>query len=207
MGKLAQSFYEHPDVVDLARRLVGKHLFTRLPVADAGSRRILTGGIIVETEAYAGPEDRASHAYANRRTKRTEIMYHPGGVAYVYLCYGIHSLFNVITNIRGIPHAILVRAIEPTHGLSAMLTRRGKTTATPPLTAGPGALSQALGIDIRHNGMDLTGARIWIEAREPDVPEAAITVGPRVGIGYAGRDSRRPWRFRLRNSPWTSPAR
>ena len=111
--------------------------------------------MIIETEAYAGPEDKASHAYGNRRTKRTEVMFHKGGVAYVYLCYGIHSLFNVVTNQEGTPHAVLIRAIQPEIGIETMLKRRGKTKLDNTLTNGPGSLAKALGIGLKHNGVKL----------------------------------------------------
>jgi len=201
VAKLKKTFFLRPDVVQISRELLGKHLFTRL---DGGS---ITGGIIVETEAYAGPGDRASHAYGNRRTLRNDIMYARGGVAYVYLCYGIHSLFNIITNEEEIPHAVLIRAIEPTHGVSAMLKRRGKRSADRSLTGGPGALSAALGIRCSHNGLSLFGREIWLEDRGISVNADQILSSPRVGIGYAGDDAKRPWRMRLRDNPWTSPAR
>jgi DNA-3-methyladenine glycosylase len=209
MTKLADTFYLGSDVFRISKQLLGRHLFTRLPLAPqvrAGRRRPLTGGIIVETEAYAGPVDRASHAYANRRTSRTEVMYGQGGIAYVYLCYGIHSLFNIITNVKGIPHAVLIRAVEPTHGVASMLKRRKMESPERRLTAGPGVLSEALGITTGHNGTDLTGDRIWIETRGPQTRAREIIASSRVGVGYAGPDSKKPWRFRMRNNPWTSLA-
>src|SRR4051812_10859169 len=115
--RLKKSFYERDNVVQIAKELLGKYLFTKFDGK-------LTGGIITETEAYAGQVDRASHAYGGRRTKRTEIMYGEAGTAYVYLCYGIHSLFNVVTNKKGVPHAILIRALKPTHGVETILERR-----------------------------------------------------------------------------------
>ncbi len=133
-------------------------------------------------------------------------MFSPGGVAYVYLCYGIHSLFNIITNVDSIPHAILIRAIEPTEGLSFMQKRRNMENMQRRLTAGPGALTEALGISTRHSALDLTGDRIWLNHGRA-VSGAEILASPRVGIGYAGPDANRPWRFRLRGSDWTSPAK
>ena len=129
--KLPISFFLRSDVIRISKELLGKYLFTRFQSGD------LTGGLIVETEAYAGAEDRASHAYGNRRTQRTDVMFHRGGVAYVYLCYGIHALFNIITNLEGIPDAILIRAIHPTHGLQVMLRRRGRKKLDYSLTSGP----------------------------------------------------------------------
>jgi DNA-3-methyladenine glycosylase len=208
--KLGVEFYRRRDVVKISRQLLGKFIFTDLPLESDPEKRsdsVRTGGIIVETEAYAGPIDRASHAFANRRTRRTEIMFKPGGVAYVYLCYGIHALFNVITNIEDVPHAVLIRAVQPTEGLEHMLLRRGLGAAAPRLTAGPGALTQALGISTRDNGIDLTGGRICIEDQKPRIATRDIIASPRVGIGYAGPDVDKPWRFRIRGNPWTSPAK
>ncbi len=179
---------------------------TRLPPDPETGRLtpVRTSGIIVETEAYCGPEDRASHAYAGRRTARTEIMYADGGVAYVFLCYGMHHLFNVVTNRSGTPHAILIRAVEPDEGIPHMLHRRGHTRLTPRLAAGPGAMTRALGICGTHNGISLAGTQIWITGGPADIPTRAISARPRIGVDYAGRDARRPWRFILRGSPWIS---
>ena len=198
MAKLSLAFYRRTDVVAISRELLGKYLFARVPGVG------LAGGRIVETEAYAGPEDRASHAHGNRRTSRTEIMFHAGGVAYVYLCYGMHALVNVVTGIAGVPHAILLRAVEPTHGIDLMLARRGRKQVGRRLTGGPGMMSQALGIDTSCNGLSLRGGRIWIEDRGSDVAEEDIVASPRVGVDYAGADAAWPWRFRIRASRWTS---
>ena len=165
----------------------------------------VTGGIIVETEAYAGPIDRASHAYKNRKTKRTEVMYNEGGVAYVYLCYGIHHLFNVITNKSDIPHAVLIRALEPIEGMKTMQLRRKFTKISPRLTNGPGSLSMAMGINTYYNRIDLTGNIIWIEDRGVRVNKYNIISSPRVGVQYAGKDADKPWRFRIRNNIYCSP--
>ncbi len=192
MSKLLREFYVRPSVVQIAKDLLGKYLLTRL-------EDTVTGGIIVETEAYAGPEDRASHAYNSRRTSRTEIMFHEGGVAYVYLCYGIHHLFNIVTNVEGIPHAILIRAIEPSDGIDQMLLRRNMKEVSPKLSGGPGTLTQALGIKTTHTQTDLTGEQIWLEDRGFLVPEDKIIAGPRVGVSYAGEDAENPWRFQLKN--------
>ena len=197
----------------VARRLLGKYLFTRLPLdpperpcVDAANDEttVLTGGIIVETEAYAGTTDRASHAYGGRFTPRTATLYQAGGVAYVYLCYGLHALFNVVTSVEGIPHAVLIRAIEPTHGLDAMRARRGVRRTGAALTAGPGRLTQALGITTACDGADLRAARVWIERRRPDLAPRHIRRSPRIGVAYAGDDAARPYRFRIRHNSWTS---
>lgn len=199
MAKVRLSFYRRPDVVAISRDLLGKYLFTRVPGDD------LTGGRIVETEAYAGPEDRASHAYGNRRTGRTEVMFAAGGVVYVYLCYGMHAMVNVVTGKRDVPHAILIRALEPTHGVARMLARRGRCAVDRSLAGGPGRLARALGIDTGWSGASLVGNRIWIEDRDAGPVARDIVASRRIGVDYAGRDAARPWRFRIRNNLWTSP--
>ncbi len=199
MPKLRATFYQQENVCNVAQALLGKHLFTRM------DRTHLTGGIIVETEAYAGPEDRASHAFANRRTPRTEVMFGRAGRAYVYLCYGMHALFNVVTNRAGTPHAVLIRAIEPTTGIETMLARRNRKNLDPSLTAGPACLTQALAIDTAHNGESLLGNRIWI-GDAPSLTPERIRASPRVGVDYAGAHANRPWRFRVKDSIWTSKA-
>ena len=194
--KLPRAFYARGDVIALARRLLG----TRLVVPTRHGRRV--AGIIVETEAYRGPEDRASHAYGGRRTRRTETMYARGGTAYVYFVYGMYHQFNVVTAGEDVPHAILVRALEPVEGLSLMRRRRGGV-AHRDLTSGPGKLCIALGIDRRLDGADLLGERVWIEPGSP-VAARAIACGPRVGIDYAEDWVDRPWRFWLRGNPFVS---
>lgn len=205
---LPVSFFLEGDVVSISRRLLGCRLCTCIR-DDGGAapslRDRLTGGIIVETEAYAGSRDRASHAYGNRRTSRTEIMFSRGGVAYVYLCYGVHCLFNIVTNVEGIPDAILIRAIEPTMGIELMMRRRKKSALDHSLTAGPGAVCRALGIGLRHSGTSLNGPEIWLE-RAMRVAPSRIKSGPRIGVHYAGRDALLPWRFRIGDNPWTSRA-
>jgi len=205
VSKLPASFFHRDDVVQIGRELLGKFIFTRL--GRGTGRGAITGGMIVETEAYAGPIDRASHAYNNRRTARTEVMYSRGGVAYVYLCYGLHSLFNIITNVEGVPHAVLLRAIEPTEGIPTMLRRRRKKKLDRTVAGGPGACAQALGIDRAHNGIELLGERIWIEDRGVTLKDSQIVASPRVGVAYAGPDASLPWRFRIQGSPWTSRAK
>ncbi len=200
MARLTRAFYRRTDVCGIARELLGKQLVTRI------GRAPRTAGIIVETEAYAAPDDRASHAHANRRTARTETMFADGGTAYVYLCYGMHALFNVVTNRAGIPHAILIRAVEPTEGIPTMLRRRGRARIEPALTAGPGVLAAALGITVKHTGTDLCGDRIWIEDVGLAVTDDGILASPRVGVDYAGDHAQRPWRFRIRGNRWTSKA-
>jgi DNA-3-methyladenine glycosylase len=186
--KLGAAFYRREDVVQVGRDLLGKVLCTAI----AGN---ITRAIITETEAYAGVEDRASHAFGGRRTRRTEPMYSAGGVAYVYLCYGIHHLFNVVTGNRDAPNAVLVRAGKPLEGLPIMLRRRGKDEADNSLLAGPGSLASAMGITTALTGHSLLGERVWIEDHRIAVGESDIRVGPRVGVEYAGADADRPYRF------------
>jgi DNA-3-methyladenine glycosylase len=196
--KLPRAFYTRGDAVAVARELLGSLL-----VAPArGGRRV--SGIIVETEAYRGPEDRASHAYGGRRTRRTETMYARGGTAYVYFVYGMYHQFNVVTGVADVPHAVLVRALEPVEGVDLMRRRRGGV-APPELTSGPGKLCIALGIDRRLDGVDLLGDRVWLEPRHRVSP-AAIAAGPRVGIDYAREWAARRWRFWLRGNPFVSRA-
>ncbi|AYA38411.1 DNA-3-methyladenine glycosylase [Hymenobacter oligotrophus] len=198
--KLTHDYYRQPDVVALARDMLGKYLFSCID-------GVLTGGRIVETEAYAHIGDQACHSHLGRFTKRTSVMYEAGGVAYVYLIYGRYALFNIITNEAGKADAVLIRGIEPTEGVAEMQLRRGITSATPKLTAGPGLLTQALGISTKHYGTDLTGNLIWLEDLGEQVPDEQVVVSPRVGIDYAGDDAALPWRFRIRGSKWTSPAK
>lgn len=186
--KLDESFYIRDDVVKISRELLGKVLVTK-----SGNK--ITSGIITETEAYRGVTDKASHAYNNRRTQRTEIMYHVGGTAYIYLCYGIHSLFNVVTNEENIPHAVLIRSIVPEKGIKLMLNRRGVKATGKKTFSGPGSVSQALGIHYSDSGLSLFGNKIWIEDIGYKVPPSQIKVTPRIGVDYAGEDARLPYRF------------
>ena len=186
--KLDKAFYHREDVVQLGRELLGKVLCTHLEDR-------VTRAIITETEAYAGVSDRASHAFGGRRTRRTEPMYAVGGIAYVYLCYGIHHLFNVVTGPADTPHAILVRAAEPLDGQNVMLERRGKRKVDNTLLAGPGSLARALGISTALTGESLLADRLWIEDQNISVPDASVTVDVRVGVDYAGEDAARLYRF------------
>lgn len=194
--KLPESFYLRSDIVQVSRDLLGKVLATNLDGC-------ITKAIITETEAYEGETDKASHAYGGRRTKRTEPIYQTGGRAYIYLCYGIHHMFNVVSNVEGIPHAILVRAGRPHEGESEMLRRRGKSTVDKSLLAGPGSLGKALGIKTTFTGTDLAGDQIWIEDQNISVDNAEVVVGPRVGIDYAEEDASRPYRFILSASSFS----
>ena len=190
--RLDRHFFTGGDVVDISKNLLGHLLVTRFD-------HVITAGIIVETEAYRAPEDRASHAWNNRKTARTEVMFHQGGTAYVYLCYGIHHLFNVVTGDEGVPHAILIRAIEPIYGLEIMMKRRHHEKPTKRLSAGPGTLSQALGIHTGHSGLDICDpdAPIWISPSLTLPDPSRIRSGSRIGIDYAGEWASKPWRFIL----------
>jgi DNA-3-methyladenine glycosylase len=196
MKKLPREFYLRSDVLEIARDLLGK----KLVVPGRNGARV--AGLIVETEAYRGPEDRASHAYNGRRTNRTETMYGRGGVAYVYFVYGMYNQFNVVTNVEGIPHAILVRAVEPSEGLDIMRRRR-RGRLEYELTSGPGRLCLALGIDRKLDKADLLGDRVWIEEGGSISPRQ-IARGPRIGIDYAESWINKPWRFWVRDNPFVS---
>src|SRR5262245_18149602 len=184
--KLLREFYTRANVLEVSRDLLGKLLI----VPDEDGKRV--SGKIVEVEAYRGPEDRASHAYGGRRTRRTETMYGEGGVAYVYFVYGMYNQFNIVTNVKDTPHAILVRALEPVEGIEIMRIRR-HMHADRNLTSGPGKLCLAMGIDRQLDGADLLGNRVWIEEFDR-VPRLKIAKGPRIGIDYAEEWVEKPWR-------------
>lgn len=198
-AKLPLWFYQQQDVLGIAQALLGKHLVTHI-------NGQLTAGMIVETEAYT-QDEKACHAYGGKRTSRTEAMFKSGGRAYVYLCYGIHHLFNIVTYKEGVAHAILIRAVEPVQGIETMLSRRKMDELKPRITAGPGTMSQAMGITTALNDQLLTGSSIWLTEGEPVAKEDIIIKSPRVGVNYAGADALLPWRFRVKNNPYTSPAK
>ncbi|SFH26049.1 DNA-3-methyladenine glycosylase [Pedobacter insulae] len=197
MPKLLYSFYQRDDVVGLAVELLGKQLFTFIDGK-------LTSGIIVETEAYNGISDKASHAYGDRFTPRTATMYEAGGITYVYLCYGIHHLLNVVTAPKGTPQAVLIRAVEPLEGVPAMLERRDMSRLAPRITAGPGSVAKAFGIDKKLNAKDLLGEEIWIEDNGLKIEPSKIVASPRVGVDYAGDHALLPWRFYVKGNPYVS---
>ena len=178
------------NVQQIAKDLLGKIIYTNI-------NGNITSAIITETEAYQGPEDKASHAYNNRRTTRTEVMYQDGGCCYVYLCYGIHYLFNVITNIQGIPHAVLIRSGKVHSGIKHVQARRGKNIQLLKLLQGPGNFAKGLGINMDLNGIYLNKNQIWIE-NISTTPEK-IKETTRVGVSYAGADALLPWRYILEN--------
>ena len=190
--KLEQAFYLDSDILKLTKALLGKVLCTCI----AGKT---TKGMIMEAEAYRGPEDRGSHGYGNLRSTRTEPMFLQGGRAYVYLCYGMHHMFNVVSGPENIPHAILIRALYPISGIDVMQQRRGRSIAFKNLCDGPGKLGQAMGIHTSMSGIELTGLLIWIEDHEIVVSRNDFEQSPRIGIDYAGEDALLPWRFLLKN--------
>jgi DNA-3-methyladenine glycosylase len=196
MTKLTRDFYTRPNVLTISRELLGKLLV----VPDERGQRV--SGKIVEVEAYRGPEDRASHAYGGRRTKRTETMYRTGGISYVYFVYGMYNQFNVVTNIQDTPHAILVRALEPVEGIEIMRVRR-HSHPDRNLTNGPGKLCVAMGIDRELNAADLLGDRVWLEEFER-VSRSKVATGPRIGIDYAEGWIEKPWRFWIKGNPFVS---
>jgi DNA-3-methyladenine glycosylase len=186
---LPLSFYQQEDVLSISKQLLGKVICSNID-------ECFVSGIICETEAYAGVKDKASHAYGNRRTARTEVMYSSGGYSYVYLCYGIHHLLNVVTNHQDVPHAILIRGIFPLEGKKIIQQRRKLKALSKNSCIGPGKVSQALGVTLSHNRQTYTKKnKLWIEDRSIEVDEQKILVGPRVGVDYAGEDASLPYRF------------
>ena len=195
--KLPNTFYRQKNVCAVAKGLIGKVLVTHF-------KGVITAGRIVETEAYNGVADKASHAWNGRRTQRTETMYLEGGVAYVYLCYGIHHLFNVVTNEADIPHAVLLRAVEPILGIETMLKRTGKVKLDYSLTRGPGNMSKSMGILVKHNALGLQSDELSIVDDGFSVRPSQILATPRIGVDYAGEDALLPYRFILKDNPYVS---
>jgi len=194
--KLPREFYTRTNVLTVARDLLGKLLV----VPAWNGKRV--SGIIVEAEAYRGPQDRAAHSYGGRRTKRTEPMYGLGGTAYVFFVYGMYYQFNVVTNARDVPHAILIRALEPVEGVEVMRKRRhGQPDHN--LTNGPGKLCIAMGIDRSLDNADLLGNKVWLEEGKT-IPRPHTTSGPRIGIDYAAEWVEKPWRFWIKGNPFVS---
>ncbi|RSK35156.1 DNA-3-methyladenine glycosylase [Hymenobacter metallilatus] len=200
MSKLPPAFYRRPDPVQIARELLGKHVYSCLDGQ-------LTGGRIVETEAYSHEGDASMQLHLKRRGTHGRALHEPGGRAYLYQVYNRHTLFNISTNAADKPDTVLIRAIEPLVGLDVMMARRGLTAPSAKLTAGPGLLTQALGVTPTLSGTDLQGPILWLEDHGEDVPETAVRRSPRVGLAYAGETAATlPWRFRIIGSKWTSPA-
>lgn len=192
MNQIQREFYLNKDVVRLSERLLGKVLCTRIDDK-------LTKGIICETEAYAGAVDKASHAYGNKRTKRTETLFKKGGISYVYLSYGIHHLFNIVSNEIDIPHAVLIRGIIPFLGKEAIFNRRNNRNLDLNCCIGPGKMSQALGINVKHNDISLNSDIIWLEDHQFQPKQQSIIISKRIGIDYAEEDADLPYRFECYN--------
>ncbi len=197
MRKLPVSFYKRENVITITKELLGKVLVTKW-------NDVITSGRIVEVEAYNGIIDKASHAFGGRRTARNEIMYADGGVAYVYLCYGIHHLFNVVTNNPEAPHAILIRALEPVKGMDMMLQRVGKKKVDHSLTKGPGNLSKALGLFTKHSGLSLRSKELFIADDGFVLSKRDIAASPRIGVDYAGDHALLHYRFFVKGNPYVS---
>lgn len=195
--KLDPAYYLNQDVLFLAKDLLGKVLFTKIDGE-------ITAGIIVETEAYFGVQDKASHAYGGRRTNRTETMYSEGGISYVYLCYGMHHLFNIVSSVKDEPHAILIRAIEPLIGKEIIEFRRSMPATKAAISAGPGSAAKALGIDRSFNAKHLHGEEVWLEDHGIRYSDEEIAATPRVGIAYAQEHALLPWRFFVKGNKYVS---
>jgi len=194
---LNENFYIRKDVVKIAKELLGKIIVTRFDEQ-------LTAARITETEAYNGIVDKASHAYNNRRTKRTEVMYAGGGAAYVYLCYGIHHLFNVVTNLKDVPHAVLIRAAEPLTGIDTMLQRTNKKKLDHTITSGPGNVSKALGIYTQHTGCNLQSENLFIADDGFKMSKKNIAATTRIGVDYAAEDALLPYRFFIKDNKYVT---
>jgi len=200
LARLPKSFFRR-DAETMARELLGRYLVRR---SEAG-RSIVR---IVETEAYLGEKDPASHSFGGRRTTRTETMYRAGGVAYVYFIYGIHHCMNVVTGASEEASAVLVRAGEPIAGLGSMTRHRGlrRTPRAGDLAGGPGKLCQALGVDRSLDGVDLTRGELRVVEGVPVGAESIVT-GPRVGVDYAGEAAHWPLRYGIAGNPHVSKPR
>ena len=199
--KLSAPFFQRPDVLAIARDLLGKHLYTNI-------NGVVTAGRVVETEAYRHEGDHSLALHLQRKRQQARGLYVPGGHAYLYTVYNRHALFNIATHDAAHPDAVLIRAIEPLVGIAEMLRRRGLAAPVRALTAGPGVLSQALGLTPALSGELVTGPTIWFEDHGETVAAADVVASARVGLAYAGAEAAGlPWRFRLRDSPWTSPAK
>lgn len=197
MKKLPLQFYEREDVVLIARELLGKVLVSNID----GSK---TSGIIVETEAYVAAIDKASHAFGGRRTARNEHMYGRAATSYVYICYGLHRMMNVVTNKKDIPDAILIRAIEPLEGIDIMLRRTGKKVADASLTRGPGNVGKAIGIEKVHSGLDLTGDELFLYDNGIHFTHEQVGISKRIGVESAGKDALNLYRFYLKGNKFVS---
>ncbi|MBS1925122.1 MAG: DNA-3-methyladenine glycosylase [Bacteroidetes bacterium] len=198
MNILPLPFFERTRVLDIAEDLLGKIVVTHF-------NHEVTSGLIVETEAYAGVSDSASHAFGGRRTARNETMYAKGGAVYVYICYGIHQMLNIVTNKKNIPDAVLIRAIEPLEGLDIMLNRSGKTIFDASITRGPGNVARALGIHKGYDGMLLQNGAIKIyKENDKKLRQHLIGKSKRIGVGNSGKDALQPFRFFIKGNAYVS---
>lgn len=197
MAKLKSEYFQNKDVIFLAQDLLGKILFTK-------KNGEITAGIITETEAYFGEEDKASHAYGGRRTLRTEAMYQPGGYSYIYLCYGIHYLFNIVVSLKNDPKSVLIRSVEPYQGFSVIEKRRNRSSSDKSISSGPGSVCKALDIDMTFNRKPLTGEDIWIEDSGLQYRTEDIASTPRIGVAYADEHAQLPLRFYLKKNRYVS---
>ena len=195
-AKLPRSFYSR-STLDVASALLGKVLVRRM------GRRNLAGKI-VETEAYVGPHDLACHA-SKGHTPRTAVMFGPPGYTYVYMIYGFYFCLNVVTEPKGFPAAVLIRAVEPLENVDLMRQLRNNPKRETNVASGPGKLCMAMSIGKQLNGENLLGATIWIEDRNLD--PGPIRTSPRVGVDYAGEYKDKPWRFYVEGSPHVSRVR
>ena len=195
-NKLPKNNYLGRDVVKMARNLLGKKLWTNF-------NNHLTAGIIVEVEAYCGATDAACHAFPDKKTPRTKIMYETGGLAYVYLVYGMHHLFNIVTNVEGKADAVLIRAIEPCEGEELMKVRRQRQQRDKLLSGGPARLTQALGITVDDNKTNLQGDKIWLTEGKI-YQDKNIVTSTRIGVEYAGEDALLEWRFHIKDNKFVS---
>ena len=197
MKKVPLSFYSRKDVVLIAKELLGKIIVTSFD-------NVITSGRIVETEAYVGLTDKASHSFGGRRTARNEHMYAAAATAYVYICYGMHQMLNIVTNDKEIPDAILIRAVEPLEGIEVMLKRTGKKTLDKTLTRGPGNVGKALGIFKAHSGKYLLDNEIYLLKDNFQIAKDEIGISKRIGVESAGGDALLPYRFYIKGNKYVS---
>lgn len=197
MKKVPLSFYDRKDVVKIAEELLGKIIVTNID-------GFFTSGRIVETEAYVGITDKASHSFSGKRTSKNEHMYSAPGTAYIYICYGMHQMMNIVTNEREIPDAVLIRAIEPLEGIDIMLQRTKKDHADKTLTRGPGNVGKALGIFKHHSGLHLLDEQIYLLDDGQKISKENIGVSKRIGVESAGPDGLLPYRFFVKGNKYVS---
>jgi DNA-3-methyladenine glycosylase len=197
MKKVPLSFYDRKDVVKIAEELLGKIIVTKID-------GFVTSGRIVETEAYVGISDKASHSFSGRRTAKNEHMYSAPGTAYVYICYGMHQMMNIVTNEKEIPDAVLIRAIEPLEGIDIMLQRTGKGQLDKTLTRGPGNVGKALGIFKHHSGLHLLDEQIYLLDDGQKILKENIGISKRIGVESAGADGLLPYRFFVKGNKYVS---